>query len=94
VVALKQTSNTEPAFARLRRGRHGTYRWIIQTPVRNYYGEDDEVISVALGGLAMTYQRAIGNERVEAISTGNTNHRGTFARAVPQWKRWFDTLSR
>jgi hypothetical protein len=42
----------------------------------------------------MTYQRAIGsgNERVEAISTGKTTHRGTFASAVPQWKVWFDAL--
>lgn len=68
------------------------YRWVIETPVRNYYGESDEAISTGLGRLAMTYQRAIGagNERVEAVSTGPTTHRGTFARAVPQWKTWFD----
>jgi pimeloyl-ACP methyl ester carboxylesterase len=66
------------------------YRWIIKTPVRNYYGEADEVISVGLGQLAMNYQRAIGNDRVEAVSTGETTHRGTFAIAVPQWKNWFD----
>jgi pimeloyl-ACP methyl ester carboxylesterase len=73
-----------------------SYRWIIKTPVRNYYGESDEAISTGLGQLAMTYQRAIGsgNERVEAISTGTTTHRGTFARAVPQWKTWFDALSK
>lgn len=72
------------------------YRWIIRTPVRNYYGENDEVISIGLGQLAMSYQRAIGNgnEGVEAVSTGDTTHRGTFARAVPQWKTWFDTLSK
>ncbi|WP_353813086.1 hypothetical protein [Mesorhizobium sp.] len=72
------------------------YRWIIETPVRNYYGESDEAVSTGLGRLAMTYQRAIGsgNERVEAISTGDTTHRGTFASAVPQWKVWFDTLSK
>jgi hypothetical protein len=71
------------------------YRWIIATPVRNYYGESDEGISTRLGQLAMTYHRAIGsgNERVEAISTGSTTHRGTFASAVPQWKAWFDALS-
>ncbi|MBB3771837.1 pimeloyl-ACP methyl ester carboxylesterase [Angulomicrobium tetraedrale] len=70
------------------------YRWIIRTPVRNYYGEQDEVISVGLGQLAMTYQRAIGagNTTVEAVSTGPTTHRGTFVRAVPQWKLWFDGL--
>ncbi|QFR32938.1 serine aminopeptidase domain-containing protein [Ancylobacter sp. TS-1] len=68
------------------------YRWIIRTPVRNYYGEKDEVISIGLGQLAQTYQRAIGagNPAVEAISTGETTHRGTFATAVPQWKAWFD----
>jgi dienelactone hydrolase len=66
------------------------YRWVIRTPVRTFYGETDEAIRTELGRLPMTYQQAIGNDRVEAISTGNTSHRGTFARAVPQWKEWFD----
>ena len=68
------------------------YRWIIRTPVRNYYGENDEAISIGLGQLAANYQRAIGNGNpsVEAISTGVTDHRGTFAKAVPLWKAWFD----
>ncbi|MFA6265148.1 MAG: alpha/beta hydrolase [Pseudolabrys sp.] len=70
------------------------YRWIIKSPVRNYYGEADEVITPGLGQMAMTYQRAIGsgNTRVEAVSTGKTTHRGTYATAVPQWKTWFDGL--
>nr|WP_244642802.1 alpha/beta hydrolase [Bradyrhizobium symbiodeficiens] len=70
------------------------YRWIVKSPVRNYYGETDEAISVGLGQLAMTYQRAIGsgNMAVEAVSTGSTSHRGTFATAVPKWKSWFDGL--
>ncbi|WP_431285500.1 alpha/beta hydrolase family protein [Humitalea sp. 24SJ18S-53] len=68
------------------------YRWIIKTPVRNYFGEADEAITVGLGQLAQTYQRAIGtgNTKVEAISTGATSHSGTFATAVQQWKTWFD----
>lgn len=72
------------------------YRWTIRTPVRNFYGENDEVISIGLGRLAADYQRAIGagNPKVEAISTGDTTHRGTFVRAAPQWKSWFDELSR
>ncbi len=70
------------------------YRWLVKSPVRNYYGETDEAISVGLGQLAMTYQRAIGsgNPAVEAVSTGSTSHRGTFATAVPKWKSWFDGL--
>ncbi|WP_256988395.1 alpha/beta hydrolase family protein [Bordetella genomosp. 9] len=70
------------------------YRWVIRTPVRNYYGDTDEAISTGLGQLAATYQHAMGsgNTRVEAVSTGATTHRGTFARAVPRWKTWFDSL--
>jgi pimeloyl-ACP methyl ester carboxylesterase len=68
------------------------YRWLIKSPVRNYYGETDEAITQGVGRLAMTYQQAIGsgNPQVEAISTGPTTHRGTFAVAVPHWKEWFD----
>jgi pimeloyl-ACP methyl ester carboxylesterase len=70
------------------------YRWIVKSPVRNYYGEADEAISTGLGQLAATYQHAIGNgnTQVQAVSTGATSHRGTYATAVPQWKTWFDGL--
>jgi pimeloyl-ACP methyl ester carboxylesterase len=69
-----------------------SYRWVIQSPVRNYYGETDEAITPGVGRMAMTYAQAMGsgNPNVEAISTGPTTHRGTFATAVPQWKAWFD----
>ncbi|WP_205746337.1 alpha/beta hydrolase family protein [Dyella amyloliquefaciens] len=71
------------------------YQWVIKTPVRNYYGTNDEVISVGLGQLAANYQHAIGsgNDKVQAVSTGPTTHRGTYASAVPEWKIWFDSLA-
>jgi pimeloyl-ACP methyl ester carboxylesterase len=80
------------AYGRLVAEKAHAYRWIIKSPVRNYYGETDEAISVGLGQLVMTYQHAIGsgNPEVEAVSTGKTSHRGTYATAVPQWKVWFD----
>lgn len=80
------------AYGRLVAEKAHSYRWIIKSPVRNYYGEADEAISIGLGQLAKTYQHAIGNgnSQVEAISTGSTSHRGTYATAVPQWKIWFD----
>ncbi|WP_295378645.1 alpha/beta hydrolase [uncultured Pseudacidovorax sp.] len=70
-----------------------SYRWVIKSPVRNYYGETDEAISVGVGRMAQTYAEAqgAGNPMVHAVSTGKTTHRGTFATAVPQWKTWFDT---
>ncbi|MDQ0303100.1 alpha/beta hydrolase family protein [Ancylobacter polymorphus] len=81
----------ESAYGRLVKATTA-YRWVIKSPVRNYYGEADEVITPGLGQLAQTYQRAMGtgNPAVEAVSTGKTTHRGTFATAVPQWKAWFD----
>ncbi|MCX5495841.1 prolyl oligopeptidase family serine peptidase [Kaistia dalseonensis] len=83
----------ESAYGRLVAATQA-YRWIIKTPVHNYYGEADEAITPGLGRLVMTYQHAIGsgNDKVEAISTGETSHRGTYATAVPQWKVWFDGL--
>lgn len=68
------------------------YRWVVKSPVRNYYGEVDEAITVGVGKMAMTYQQSIGsgNPNVEAISTAQTTHRGTFATAIPEWKAWFD----
>ncbi len=70
-----------------------SYRWVIKSPVRNYYGEADEAITVGVGRMAETYAKAMGtgNSLVEAVSTGQTTHRGTFATAVPQWKVWFDS---
>jgi len=81
----------ESAYGRLVKATTA-YRWVIKSPVRNYYGETDEVITPGLGQLVQTYQRAMGtgNLVVEAVSTGKTTHRGTFATAVPQWKAWFD----
>lgn len=69
-----------------------SYRWVVKSPVRNYYGETDEAITIGVGRMAESYARAqgAGNPVVEAVSTGKTTHRGTFATAVPQWKTWFD----
>lgn len=81
------------AYGRIVANSHA-YRWVVATPTRNYYGEADEAIATGIGRLAATYQQAIGagNTKVEAVSTGQTNHRGTFATAIPEWKKWFDGM--
>jgi len=67
------------------------YRWVVESPVRMYYGEIDESLTNGLAQLPAAYQKAMGNNKVEAISLGaDANHRIAFARAVPQWKKWFD----
>lgn len=82
------------AYGRLVAEKTQSYRWVVKSKVRNYYGETDEAISTGLGQLAMTYQHAMGNgnNQVEAVSTGPTSHRGTYATSIPQWKLWFDGL--
>ncbi|MGK7864377.1 alpha/beta hydrolase family protein [Falsiroseomonas sp. E2-1-a4] len=83
----------ESAFGRQMAANHG-YRWVIRTPVRNHYGEMDEAITTGVGRLAMNFQAAMGNDKVEAISAGpDATHRGTFARSVPAWKSWFDQMA-
>lgn len=81
-------------YGRLLKEKTTAYRWVIKTPLRTYFGANDEIISPGLGQLVARYQQAMGagNTKVEAISTGPTDHRGTFATAVPLWKSWFDGL--
>ncbi len=61
-------------------------------PVRTFYGQPEGTIRTELGQLLMTYQKALGNDRIEVISTGDKSHRGPLAKAVPQWKGWCDEL--
>lgn len=82
----------QSAYGRLLAENAHAYRWVIKTPLRNYYGEADEAVTPGIGQMVMHYQQAMGagNPQVQAISTGATNHRGTFAIAAAQWKQWFD----
>ena len=69
------------------------YRWVVKTPVRNYFRENDEAVTIGLAKLPMIYQQSIGNTKVEALSAGSTaNHRGTFVYSISEQKKWFDSL--
>ncbi len=82
----------ESAYGKLVSEMH-PYRWVIKTPVHMYYGDIDECLTIGLARLPYEYQKAMGNTKVEAFSAGgDANHRITYARAVPQWKKWFDEL--
>ena len=69
------------------------YRWDIKTPVHMYYGEIDQCLTVGLARLPYEWQKAMGNDKVEAFSAGpDADHRITYGRAVPEWKKWFDSI--
>lgn len=69
------------------------YRWKSTTPLRSYYGEQDEVISVDLGKLAIEYQALLGKKNGELINAGqNADHRATYAYALYHVKPWFDSF--
>lgn len=83
----------ESAFGRQLR-KIQPYRWVFRTPLKMYYTDADEAVRPAQAQLAANFAQAVGNDKVEAILVGEKlNHRGAFAHAVPEWKKWFDSLS-
>jgi len=81
------------SFGRLLQKEAQAYRWVVRTPVRNYFGGNDEAVSTGLAKLPMIYQQSIGNTNVEALSAGaEANHRGTFVYSIAEQKKWFDSL--
>lgn len=82
----------QSAYGKLVSNMH-PYRWDIQTPVHMYYGDIDECLTIGLARTPYNWQKALGNDKVEAFSAGpDANHRITYGRAVPEWKKWFDEL--
>ncbi len=70
--------------------RSQSFRVMCQSPVRMYYGSDDEAIPVALGTLAASYQRAMGSHAIHPVEVPGGTHRGTFLSAVSQSLAWFN----
>jgi hypothetical protein len=94
----------DPAyFAASRYGRllaeAETYRQLFKSPVRAFYGTQDEVVKESIGRLSATYQAImIGNDAdasqntVVAESVPGADHRRTFITAAPTAKAWMDEL--
>lgn len=82
----------QSAYGKLMLNMH-PYRWDIKTPVHMYYGDIDQCLTIDLARLPYNWQRAMGNDKVEVFSTGpDATHRISYGRAVPEWKKWFDSL--
>ena len=76
-----------------------TYRQLVKSPVRAYYGTQDEVVKEAIGRLSATYQGImIGNDAdasrnpYVAEAVPGADHRRTFITAAPAAKAWMDKL--
>ena len=68
------------------------YRRIFKTPVKMFYGTEDEVVSIPIGKLASTYQKSMGSNGVVSEVVHKGNHHRTFLTAVKRQKLWFDKI--
>jgi hypothetical protein len=70
------------------------YRWRSKTPVRNYYGAEDEIVPAYIARLPSGYQQVMaGAESSGAeVQGAKANHHGAFVAAVAREKKWFDSL--
>ncbi|MEI6394172.1 MAG: prolyl oligopeptidase family serine peptidase [Verrucomicrobiota bacterium] len=69
------------------------YKWRSHTPMKNYYGESDEVVPVFIAKLPQDIHKLLGCGPTTAISAGqNADHRATYIYSVINAKTWFDDL--
>ena len=72
-----------------------TYRWLMETPVKMFYGGADESLTTGIATMPARYQQSMGtgNTRVTAHLVGKkANHRQTFGIALKKWKKYFDSV--
>jgi hypothetical protein len=60
------------------------------TPVRMFYGSDDEVVPEAVATALATWQTVAWGNGIRQNSIGTASHRGAFLTAVDSQLRWFD----
>ena len=75
------------------------YRQEFKTPLRMYYGSNDEVVRTRTGLLAAEYQETLvdtpdapSSNRITPVLVEGGDHRLTFITAAPAAKMWMDSL--
>lgn len=69
------------------------YKWYSKTPLRAYYGERDEVISVDAAKVAVEYMKVLGKQDATLHNAGATaNHRATYIESIADAKAWIDSF--
>lgn len=68
-----------------------SYRWLSRTPLRAYYGGQDEAVPDFIARLAVDYQGILGKKNGEAMNAGaDADHRATYVHALIDAKPWID----
>ncbi len=68
------------------------YRRLFKTPLKMFYGTEDEVVSTEIGQIASVYQASMGSKSVTSEVVVAGDHHITFLTAVSRQKDWFDKL--
>lgn len=89
---IASAATGESEFWRALQDENGC-RWRSRTPMRNYYGDIDEVVPVSVAKLPELFHGLMGAGPTVAVPAGATaDHRGTFLFEVADAGKWFDGL--
>ena len=68
------------------------YRWLSPTPLRAYYGLQDEAVPEYIASLAVDYMKTLGKANAQSFNAGaNADHRNTFIESIVDAKTWIDS---
>ena len=69
------------------------YRWVSKTPLRAYYGMNDEAVPDYLAHLAIDYQALLGKTNGQSFNAGEkADHRNTYVYGLIDILPWFKTF--
>ena len=71
---------------------NSNYRWSMSTPLRNYYGESDEVVPAAVAMLPARVASLYGTQTTAVSAGAMADHRGTFLFSVADAVAWHKQL--
>lgn len=67
------------------------YKWQCRTPLRAYYGELDEVLSINEARVSIEYMNALGKQDATLHNAGAAaDHRNTYIESLADAKAWID----
>jgi pimeloyl-ACP methyl ester carboxylesterase len=65
------------------------YRWAVQTPLRNYYGEADEAIPVDIALMPSRVAKLLGTGTTAVSAGPKADHRATYLYSLTELPAWY-----